>query len=94
MADVDIRWDYDGLARLYLLIDERGERLVGQIADDMRRLVPVDTGALRSSIEDTYVDPTGVITVGTDYWRYVEYGTRYMDAQPYIRPALYRKRSL
>lgn len=92
MAGTRIDWDYDGLARLYLLIDEAGRPITDAVADDMRRLVPVDTGQLRSTIEDTYIDGTGVITVGTDYWQHVEYGTSKMDAQPFIRPAVYRRR--
>lgn len=60
------------------------------IADDSRRLVPVDTGELRNSIK---VRPVlGRVEVGTDHWLFVEYGTRFMDAQPFIRPALFRER--
>lgn len=87
-----VEWDYDGLARLYLLIDEAGRPITEDVYEMMRRLVPIDTGLLRSTIEWIYVDGTGVIFVGTDYWRYVEYGTSKMAAQPFIRPALYRRR--
>lgn len=50
---------------------------------------PVDTGRLRASIG---VDQSsdGSVTVGSnvEYAIYVEAGTRYQRAQPYLRPAL------
>lgn len=85
-------WDADGLAHLYLIGREATDEITREIAADMRRLVPVDTGELRESIEDIEVDGHGVISVGTDHWEFVEYGTSRMDAQPFIRPALYRNR--
>ena len=49
---------------------------------------PVDTGALSRSIRAD-AGPTEV-TVGTDtrYGPFQEYGTVYVDASPYLRPAL------
>ncbi len=85
-------WDKDGLGRLYLLGVMATAEITREIADDMRRTVPIDTGLRPSTIEDVMVDDTGVISVGTEYWEFVEYGTSRMDAQPFIRPALYRKR--
>lgn len=51
--------------------------------------VPVDTGQLKRSIQLDIRDAglTAVVEPHTDYAAYVEYGTRYMSAQPYIRPA-------
>ena len=40
-----------------------------------QRYTPVDTGALKRSI-------------GLNIKEYVEYGTRFMESQPYVRPAL------
>lgn len=72
-----------------------------------KRLAPVDTGRLRSSIH--IVDNTGVLVppdgdstvlkepteegavrIGTNvrYAPYIEFGTRHMAAQPFLRPAL------
>jgi HK97 gp10 family phage protein len=55
-------------------------------------IVPVDTGALRDSIE---LLVEGIATVATAwvgtrirYGGYVEYGTSNTPAQPYLRPAL------
>lgn len=56
------------------------------------RLVPVDTGRLRSSIAQALgSDGEGLYgIVGTDveYGPYIEFGTSRMRAQPYLRPAL------
>lgn len=59
------------------------------IEADAKRFVPVDTGALRSSLHT--IAPAGSLTaaVGTnvDYGFYQEYGTGRMAAQPFLRPA-------
>lgn len=56
--------------------------------------VPVDTGTLKNSIA-TEFEPSGLvglISPHTEYAIYVEYGTRRMRAQPYMRPAAERVR--
>ena len=52
------------------------------------RNCPVDTGYLRSTIFYSVAGPLDY-TVGAkaSYAGYVEWGTRFMAAQPYIRPA-------
>lgn len=69
------------------------------VAGDMRRYVPVLSGALRSTIHTEYLSAAregrvwfGDVDAGVDYHLYQEYGTSRMDAQPYARPALYRTR--
>lgn len=53
------------------------------------RLVPVDTGNLKRSITLDIEDggATAKVQENTEYGVYVEQGTRYMAAQPYIGPA-------
>lgn len=53
------------------------------------RLSPVDTGQLKRSITLEIKDKglTAVVAPHVNYAAYVEYGTRYMQAKPYIRPA-------
>lgn len=53
-----------------------------------RERVPVDTGALRDSIEATVEGDT--LTVGSDksYALPVETGTYKMEARPYLKPAM------
>lgn len=57
-----------------------------------KRVCPVDTGRLRSSITHSLAtDERGLLAlIGTnvEYARYVEFGTRRMRAQPYLRPSL------
>ena len=55
---------------------------------------PVDTGFLRNSImvAEMMVDTKGgyiVVAVFAEYGAFVEFGTVKMDAQPYLRPAVY-----
>ena len=52
------------------------------------QLVPVDTGYLRSTIDAGEWDDGFWCEATADYAQYVEYGTSYMDAQPYFEPAL------
>ena len=49
---------------------------------------PVDTGHLKRSIGLDITDEglTAEIETTADYAAYVEYGTRFMNAQPYMRP--------
>lgn len=92
MADVRIDWSQTGLGYIQTLVEGFTGDTIDEITDDMRRLVPVDTGELRESIGSIHEGLAGLITVGTDYWSYVEFGTSKMAAQPFIRPAIYRER--
>lgn len=73
-----------------------GARLMGtgiRVESRAKRGVPVDTGRLRSSIHTTAPfrrGPRLVVAIGSnvEYAGYVEEGTRYMRARPYLRPAL------
>ena len=51
-------------------------------------LVPVRTGYLRSTIKAGGDDCNVWCEATADYAQYVEYGTSYMEAQPYFEPAL------
>lgn len=55
-----------------------------------QRYAPVDTGALKRSIGLNIKDGslTAVVAPTTEYAEYVEYGIRFMESQPYVRPAL------
>lgn len=92
MADIDIDWSRTGLDHIQALVSGFTGDVIEEITDDMRRMVPVDTGALLESIDSIHEGLHGLITVGTDYWEFVEYGTSRMAAQPFIRPAIYRER--
>lgn len=54
-----------------------------------RQYVPVRTGRLRSTImTERFSELEGAVMAYAEYAKFVEYGTRYMRAQPYLRPAL------
>lgn len=69
------------------------EAAVGKAALDMQAQMqvraPVDTGFLKNSIQARKVGPAHWrLTVGADYGVYLEYGTRFMAAQPFFFPAV------
>ena len=54
-----------------------------------KEICPVDTGRLRNSIAHAQVDArTEAVGTNVEYAPYVELGTRYQRAQPYLRPAV------
>jgi HK97 gp10 family phage protein len=63
----------------------------GQVADEMvqkmQAIAPVDTGYLRDHIvsEDSG-DGRATVTSEAEYSIYVEFGTRFMSAQPFFFP--------
>lgn len=95
-----------GLIALHRAVDERAVRPITEdIAEDMRRYVPVDQGDLKGTIRTEYpAEGHGQVWFGdvhgehgdevVDYHLYVEDGTSRMAAQPYARPAAYQPRSL
>ena len=71
-----VTFDNDGMRRLEEAVDDMIHRVGDDITTDMRRIVPVDTGQLRSTIKVRHLRLKCRIDVGTDYWAHVEYGTR------------------
>jgi HK97 gp10 family phage protein len=55
-------------------------------------LAPVDTGNLKGSIAWRVEGKTGIVGTRVEYAPYQEYGTRKMQAQPFLRPALDKMR--
>lgn len=84
------------------------KRIVDEVADDARAIVPVDTHALQESIRTAVEGDVGRVGSDLDYSLYVEEGHRVafrdpeteetvftgevVPPQPYLRPALFRKR--
>jgi HK97 gp10 family phage protein len=54
------------------------------IATDMRTRAPIDTGALRNSITVSAEGEGAKASAAVPYARFVQFGTRYMEAQPFI----------
>ena len=59
------------------------------LQESAQRKVPVDTGNLTrsSGLEIRDSGLTAEVEPTAEYAAYVEYGTRYMNAQPYMRPS-------
>lgn len=69
------------------------DKIVGQAALRAERVAkrraPWKTGRLRTSITAQPLKPgVWVVKTNVTYASYVEFGTRYMAAQPFMRPAL------
>jgi HK97 gp10 family phage protein len=66
-------------------------QLVSWAADvkaSVRKLVPVRTGYLRNTIYAEITEWVAAIGADAAYALFVEFGTRYMQAQPYLYPAI------
>lgn len=71
------------------------EKVGRDVAADAARFAPIRSGALKASVKvEPVQDNTVVVRANANYAGYVELGTRYMHAQPYLRPALYRVRDV
>ena len=74
-----------------LIIEELGTAvrdLVLLVEAEAKKLCPVDTGKLRASITPVIESwAAGYVGTNTHYAPHVEYGTRKMDAQPFLEPA-------
>jgi len=69
-------------------IQQQLERWAMEVLEFARSLAPIRTGRLRDSI---YAKTSGwVIQIGAEapYAIFVEFGTRYMQAQPFLYPAV------
>lgn len=86
------RIDPGAWAQIHQLAEQARKNVLGDIAADARRFVPVDTGELRSSIRVD--DTTAEVVADAEHAGYVELGTSRMAAQPYLRPALYKRRNI
>ena len=65
-----------------------------QLQEKAQRSAPVDTGNLKRSIRLDIRNEgmTAEVAATADYSGYVEYGTRFMNAQPYMRPAFLQQK--
>ncbi len=70
------------------------EHLLAMAADESRKRCPVDTGRLRHGIQtevntgEAHSDVIGVLFDDVPYAPFVEFGTRFMRAQPFLRPGM------
>lgn len=73
------------LGAVRTVVRKNGAELQGKT----QKNAPVDSGNLKRSIELDITDGglTAEVEPTADYAAYVEYGTRFMEAQPYLKPA-------
>lgn len=94
MADAEVTFNRDELARLLHSSEVARDlqRRALKVEAAAKRLCPVDTGRLRSSITNRLdEDAAGLfadIGSNVEYAIFVELGTQHAAAQPYLRPAL------
>ncbi len=89
MSDNNVVWRGELFKKLLFEgLDERMDELAEAIADTAKSLAPVDTGALRESIEWIKEGDERFIGAGVPYAAYVEYGTSTTQARPFLRPAV------
>lgn len=70
---------------------KKAVRLYGSKLQQMSmQKAPVDTGTLKRSIRLDIADQglSAVVYPTVHYAMYVEYGTRFMNAQPFLKPSL------
>jgi HK97 gp10 family phage protein len=84
---MQIIFNNDGIRKIYEKATEFEKEVAREVVIEAKRLVPVDTGALRDSISVIDGSPMAVVA-DAPYSLYVELGTRHMAAQPYLMPAL------
>ncbi|MEM2281817.1 MAG: HK97 gp10 family phage protein [Candidatus Bathyarchaeia archaeon] len=69
-------------------IQENLERWAVEVHEYAKILAPARTGRLRSSIYSKASGWTVEVGASAEYAAYVEFGTRYMQAKPFLRPAI------
>jgi HK97 gp10 family phage protein len=78
--------------QMHINADLAAGRSARIIARDAASNAPVLTGALRDSIRAERVrSGEWVVVVGAPYGEFVEFGTMYMNAQPFLVPAAQRR---
>ena len=86
----EVQGDIADMFPVYAVMDfaPACEAFVKTFIEEAQRLVPVDTGYLRSTINATTDGFHCSAEATAEYAEYVEYGTFRMEAQPYFTPAL------
>lgn len=87
-----VEFEYKDNAGIFLdALPEQVERAMESVGLQAERHAkeecPVDTGRLRNSISHATSGNTAYIGTNVEYAPYVELGTRFTKAQPYLKPA-------
>lgn len=89
MADVKFTSNRAAVLAAVSAANSRALEIMGGKAESYaKQLAPVDTGNLRNSITHQQVDGnTEIIATNVEYAPFQEFGTRYIKAHPFLRPA-------
>lgn len=88
IGDAKLRAALGRAGRHYGDLSEPTRRAVAAIRSTAARIAPKRTGALAARTTARSSGGLGAVTSSVRYASYVEYGTRYMRAQPFLRTAL------
>lgn len=76
------------------VVKKHGSRMQDKIVDNAEFTEGYQTGNTKRSIRGTIKDGGFTYEAGptTHYSPYLEYGTRFMDAQPFVKPAFEKQK--
>ena len=79
---------FDDISRINLMPEITKSAI--KVQRSARDIVPVDTGLLKASIarKNLPQEQAAIVYTVVEYAPYVEFGTRYQVAQPFMSPAL------
>ena len=85
--------DLDDVKRV---VRHHGSKMQQRMKDKADFKMGYQTGTTKRSIELDFEDQgfTATVEPTTDYSPYLEYGTRFMDAQPFVKPAWNEQKEL
>lgn len=75
-------------SKIPVILEALALQAEGNAISEITSLGAVDTGRLRGSISHTTDEDTAYIGTNVEYAPYVELGTRYMAARPFLRNAI------
>lgn len=76
-------------ANMVSVAEQATAKAAQDMVAQMMTRVPVDTGFLKNSVQAQKVGAAHWrVTVGADYGVYVEFGTRFNQAQPFFYPSV------
>ena len=79
------------LTRIRQVVQDNGAELQQKMMQEAEFSKGYQTGTTKRSISLNIRNGglTAAVKPGTEYSPYLEYGTRYMEAQPFVHPAFY-----
>lgn len=85
-------WNPAAMAEIEAAAERVKNGILHEIAQDAVSEAPRDTGEMAATIAVDEANDS--VSVGSDHWQYVEYGTENQQADPFMRRALYTRRTI